>query len=215
MHKLSRYELAQAQFALLVAIGLQLVAWNVNDYVMTLPQFFIIMLESLLVLTIGLTINREKKHARVVHHNSVLVLLATISAANISSLLLVLHDLIIAYSGADGLQLLSGAIAIFLTNIIIFSLWYWEIDSPGLTQRRWSKNDKDFHFSQQNMKEDFPDWKPEYLDYLYLSLTNAINFAPADSKPVTHSAKLMMGAQALVSVFTLALVLARAVSILG
>jgi uncharacterized membrane protein len=102
-----------------------------------------------------------------------------------------------------------------MTNVIVFALWYWEIDSPGLSRTRWSKNDRDFYFPQQDMKKDYPFWSPEFIDYLYLSLTNAINFASADSRPLTHAAKMLMGIQALVSIFTLALVIARAVSILG
>jgi uncharacterized membrane protein len=102
-----------------------------------------------------------------------------------------------------------------MTNIIVFAMWYWEIDSPGLTRTKWSVHDKDFQFTQQNMKKEFPNWQPEFIDYLYLSTTNAINFAPADTKPLTRSAKLLMGSQALISVFTLALVIARSVSILG
>jgi uncharacterized membrane protein len=84
-----------------------------------------------------------------------------------------------------------------------------------LTRRRWSQEDKDFQFIQQDMHREFPKWQPAFLDYLYMSLTNAINFAPADSRPLTHAAKLLMGTQAIVSVFTLALVIARSVSILG
>jgi hypothetical protein len=84
-----------------------------------------------------------------------------------------------------------------------------------LLLKRWSKNDKDFQFTQQDMKAEYSNWQPEFGDYLYLSLTNAINFAPADTKPLTHSAKMLMSAQALISVFTLALVLARSVTIIG
>jgi uncharacterized membrane protein len=215
MYKLPKREIMQAQCVLLIAIGLQLVAWNVNGQVFTWPQLLIVITEFMLVLTIGFTINRKTFHERSIHHTAALVLLGAISAANFMSLILVLQDLIIVHSGVGGMQLLMAALAIFMTNIIVFSLWYWEIDSPGLTRKRWSKNDKDFHFTQQDMKGQFPEWKPEYMDYLYLSLTNAINFAPADTKPVTHSAKLLMGSQALVSVFTLALVLARAVNILN
>ena len=68
---------------------------------------------------------------------------------------------------------------------------------------------------QQERRSEFIGWTPQYLDYLYLSVTNAINFASADTKPITRNAKFLMGAQALISVFTLALVVARSVSILG
>ena len=101
------------------------------------------------------------------------------------------------------------------TNDIVFALWYWEIDSPALTRSKWSRSDQDFLFPQQENKDKFEGWRPQFLDYLYLSVTNAINFAPAEAKPLTHGAKMLMATQALVSVFTLALVIARSVNILG
>lgn len=64
------------------------------------------------------------------------------------------------------------------------------------------------------MGGDFPDWQPQFGDYLYLSITNATNFAPADVRPLTLQAKALMAIQSLISVFTLALVLARSVNIL-
>jgi uncharacterized membrane protein len=94
-------------------------------------------------------------------------------------------------------------------------LWYWEIDSPGLTRTHWSKHNKDFQFTQQDMQTEFPSWQPQFLDYLFLSVSNAVNFAPADTRPLTHQAKMLMSSQSLISVFTLALVVARSVSILG
>jgi uncharacterized membrane protein len=150
-----------------------------------------------------------------IHHFLALTLLALLSVANVSSLILVLNSLIISHTAISGPELLASAIAIFMTNIIVYSLWYWEIDSPGLTRKHWTKSDQDFQFTQQDLKQDYPNWRPEFLDYLYLSVTNAINFASADARPITHAAKLLMGSQALVSVFTLALVIARSVSILG
>lgn len=144
-----------------------------------------------------------------------MVLIGIITAANIGSLALVLNELIRSDRIITGYELLASAIAIFLTNIIVFGLWYWEIDSPGLTGKSWTKNDKDFQFTQQDLAREFPEWQPIFLDYLYLSVTNAINFAPADAKPLTLQAKGLMGMQALVSVFTLALLIARSINILG
>lgn len=215
MHKITRGELIQAQVALLVAIALQVVVWRINHGVFSLPQILIIATELALAIIIGFTVNKQSFHDRGIHHNAAIVLLAIISVANISALAVVLRVLVLGHEAIDGLELLSSAIAIFMTNIIVFALWYWEVDSPGLTRRRWSKNDKDFQFTQQDMPDDFPNWQPEFIDYLYLSVTNAINFASADVRPITRSAKLLMGSQALVSVFTLALVLARSVNILG
>jgi uncharacterized membrane protein len=84
-----------------------------------------------------------------------------------------------------------------------------------LTGRKWSKHEKDFQFTQQDRPADFPDWQPNFGDYLYLSSSNAINFAAADTRPLTGQAKLLMGSQAMISAFTLALMIARAVNIIG
>ena len=208
-------ELVQAQVALFVAIALQLVVWKINGELLIGPQYVLIPAEIVLAILIGLIVNSRNRFIFRVNHAFVLVLLGLISVGNIGSLALVLNSLIIGHADISGTELLASAIVIFITNIIVFSLWYWEIDSPGFTRSRWSKNDKDFHFTQQSMQQDFPRWRAEFLDYTYLSLTNGINFAPADAKPMTHGAKMLMGLQALVSVFTLALVIARSVSILG
>lgn len=208
-------EIWQAQSALLVAIALQVLVWRINNELLVGPQYVIIPVEIMLSIFIGLSLVSNRWSFRRLNHTLSLGLLALISLANISSLALVLQSLIIGHSAISGAELLSSAIAIFITNIIIFSLWYWEIDSPHLTRKRWSKADKDFQFTQQDMAHEFPRWQPGFIDYLFLSVTNAVNFAPSDARPLTYAAKMLMGAQALVSVFTLALVIARSVNILG
>lgn len=214
-YRIGKNELIQAQLALFLAIGLQIISRQVGGELLPGTQYLIIGIEITLAVLLAFTINIHRVRAKALRHVSALGLLALISVVNISSLIYVLHALIITHIGAKAEQLLAAAIAIFLTNIIVYALWYWEIDSPGLTQTRWSKHDKDFQFTQQDIPREFPNWRPQFIDYLYLSVTNAINFAPADTRPLTRSAKLLMISQALVSVFTLALVIARSVSILG
>jgi uncharacterized membrane protein len=213
-HPIARRELIQAQLTLLVAIALQGLVWKINNNLLVGPQYLIIPTEVIMVALIGFTVNRPAMH-RSIHHVLALALPALVSAANFSSLVLVLHSLIFGHASVSAPELLTSALAIFATNIIVFALWYWEIDSPGLSRTRWSTNDKDFQFIQQDMKQEFPGWQPAFLDYLFLSVTNAVNFAPSDTRPLTHSAKSLMGAQALISLFTLALVIARSVSVLG
>lgn len=214
-HKIERRELWLAQFALVIAIGLQLLTRQIGSDVLPGSQYLIIGVELGLAILIGLTVNKHKPHSWGVYHFLSVLLLGLITLANISSLIYVLHSLIISHTSLSGEELLASAVAIFLTNIIVFALWYWEIDSPGLTRTTWSKHDKDFQFIQYDLKSEFRNWQPQFGDYLYLSVTNAINFAPADSKPVTLQAKLLMACQALISVFTLALLVARSVNILG
>lgn len=213
-HRISRRELLQVQLALLVAIGLQLVTRFTGNELLPGSQYLIILTELGLALMIGFTVNSVRSRNWGLHHALVILLLAMVSIANVSGLIFVLNSLINSHGALiHGQDLLASAIAIFITNIIVFALWYWEIDSPGLTRKRWSKNDKDFQFTQQNMPEEFPDWQPEFIDYLYLSVSNAIT--PAEYRPITRQAKMLMATQSLVSVFTIALLIARAVNILG
>jgi hypothetical protein len=213
--KISRTELFQAQLALAAAIILQVVVLQVNDTLSLGPQYLLIATEIGMAILLAASLGVRSANSKDLQKLTAGGLLGFISLANFASLIVILYNLIVGHATVTGGELLASAIAIFLTNIIVYALWYWEIDSPGMTSRRWSKNDKDFQFTQQDMKSEYPDWRPEFVDYLYLSITNAVNFAPADSKPLTRAAKMLMASQALVAVFTLALVLARSVSILG
>lgn len=215
LHKITRYELAQVQLALLVAIGLQIITSRMGSDALPGSQYVIILTEVILAVFIGFTVNMHRARKSGIHHIFAVVLLGLISIANIVGLIYVLNALIIDHAILNGGELLTSAIAIFATNIIVFALWYWEIDSPGLTRTRWSKHDKDFQFTQQDMPDEFPNWKPQFVDYLFMSVINAFNGASTGAKPLTHQAKLLLGTQAAVSIFTLALVIARSVSVLG
>ncbi len=213
--KISRRELAQAQIALLGAIALQVAVMLWSKNVEFGPQYLIIASEIGMAVLLASTINMHTHTSRKLQEITAGITLGFISLANIATLAAVLYSLIIGHAEISAVQLLASAIAIFLTNVIVYALWYWEIDSPGFTSTKWSKYDKDFQFTQQDHPDEFPSWRPQFADYLYLSVTNAVNFAPADSRPLTHAAKLLMASQALVSVFTLALVVSRSVSLLG
>lgn len=215
VHPITRNELWTAQAALFVAIALQIAAWAINPDLSFGPHSLIVGTELALAFLLGLTAGRRHLHLRTLYRTMSFALLGLISAANVISFFLSARLLLFESGGVSGREMLVAALAILLTNIIIFSLWYWEIDSPGLTGTKWSRHDKDFQFIQQDMGREFRDWQPTYIDYLYLSMTNAINFAPADTRPITPQAKILMGTQAMISVFTLALILARSISILG
>ncbi len=215
VHRISKRELTHAQLALFIAIGLQIAVWKINDQLLIGPQYLIIPVEIGLAVLLGFAASLHTLRKIGIQHSIATGLLALLSIANASSLALVLHQLVITHATLSGTELLISALAIFGTNIIVYALWYWELDSPGLSGSRLSKSEQDFEFTQQDLKQEYKNWQPEFIDFLYLSITNAINFAPADSRPLTHIAKLLMGSQALISIFTLALVIARSVSILG
>lgn len=119
-------------------------------------------------------------------------------------------------TAAAGTLLLTGA-AIWLTNIVIFALLYWELDRGGPAARSQGERDvPDFLFVQMQSPELAPPhWEPEFFDYFYLSFTNSTAFSPTDVMPVTRWAKALMLAQSAVSLLTVVLVVARAVNILG
>ena len=111
--------------------------------------------------------------------------------------------------------LLSGA-SIWLTNIIIFSLWFWDLDRGGPGARAEAKNQHPyFIFPQMSDPGYAPEhWHPNLFDYLYTSFTNASAFSPTDVMPLTRWAKMLMMVQSLTSLLTVGLVVARAVNTL-
>ncbi len=211
---LQKTEILQAQAALIVAIILQIVVWQINHGVFSEFQYVIIIVEIALLLLLGATTGVKSSHGRAFHHGAATILIGVISLANFASLAIVVYALV-GGNMTEGASLLGSALAIFFTNVIVYALWYWEIDSPGLTNRRWTKSDKDFQFTQQNMPLEFPGWRPKFVDYLYISVINSLNGANTGAQPLTHHAKILMATQAVISIFTLALVVARSVGILG
>ncbi|GAS93011.1 hypothetical protein [Mycolicibacterium brisbanense] len=145
------------------------------------------------------------------------VLLAAITLDNtLSAVLLDVKILSGAVSNKAAILLGSGA-AIFVTNIIVFGIWYWELDRGGPFARQTGKHPyPDFMFPQMgNPNVAKPDWRPTFVDYLYVSITNVMAFSPTDTMPLARWAKMAMAVQAMVALSTAGLVIARAVNVLG
>lgn len=106
---------------------------------------------------------------------------------------------------------------VWLTNVLVFSVWYWELDRGGPVDRAHGVDPyPDFLFAQMATPDVAPkDWEPTYPDYLYVSFTNATAFSPTDTLPLSRWAKLAMLLQSAVSLVTAGLVIARAVNILN
>ena len=145
-----------------------------------------------------------------------LSLIAVMSLSNAASAARLIVDLVRAKGIQDPTQLLLTGGAIWLTNVIVFGLWYWEFDRGGPVERAAGTQPyPDFVFPQMTNPELAPvEWESGFVDYLYVSFTNAMAFSPTDAMPMTRWAKLTMLTQSLISVITLVLVIARAVNIL-
>ena len=156
--------------------------------------------------------HNEPKWARI----AAVALIAVVNLSNVISLGL-LVDSLLHGSKATGSLLFFSAINIWLTNVIVFALWYWELDRGGPDERSSPQHrEPDFLFPQMSTPGCAPQgWRPHFVDYLYVSFTNATAFSPTDTMPLTRWAKLLMLAQSLASLLTVAMVAARAVNILS
>jgi hypothetical protein len=155
----------------------------------------------------------EYEHPR--RRRVALSLIGFVSAANIYSLA-VLSKFLLHHVVRSGDELIVSGVVIWLTNFLIFGLWYWELDRGGPGKRASGHDEPpDLLFPQMSDDRIEPrDWRPKFIDYLYVSLTNATAFSPTDTMPLTPMAKSVMGVQSLVSLVTIGLIVSRAVNIL-
>ena len=118
--------------------------------------------------------------------------------------------------------LLLSAALLWVTNILVFALWYWRLDAGGPHQRdkRPGHTDGAFLFPQMTMSEEAlaqagqQDWSPNFVDYLFLAFNTSTAFSPTDAPVMARWAKVLMMLQSLISLAIIALLAARAVNIL-
>jgi uncharacterized membrane protein len=144
-----------------------------------------------------------------------IALIGLVSLVNTISVVLLCHYLLRG-GKAGGHALILAGIVLWVTNVLLFGLWYWEFDGGGPLRRLEQATLPDFLFPQMtDPRWAPPDWKPTIVDYMYVSFTNASAFSPTDTMPLTHTAKWLMTGQSLTALVTIGLVVARAVNILG
>jgi hypothetical protein len=143
-------------------------------------------------------------------------LIAVISVANGWASGALIRGLINGTEGQSAGPLLASGGSVYLTNVIVFALWYWEWDRGGPVARAQGRRAyPDFLFPQMTQPDIAPPtWTPTFFDYFYVSFTNATAFSPTDTMPLARWAKMLMFVQSGVSLATVALVIARAVNIL-
>ena len=202
--------------AAVTAIGIALQVMVPGRLVLVRPVWVLPALQAALLVALVLAnphrIDRESRVLRTLS----LLLAALISLANGWSVGLLVVDIVHGKLGNTAGPLLVTGGAIWLTNVIAFALWYWEFDRGGPVARAiGTQQYPDFQFPQMTAPQMAPpEWEPAFADYLYLAFTNAAAFSPTDVMPLSRWAKMAMTVQSIISIITVALVVARAVNIL-
>ncbi len=117
----------------------------------------------------------------------------------------------------DPRTLLRSAVALWVTNVLVFALWYWRLDAGGPHERDKVPGHKDgaFLFPQMNLETSSElNWSPNFVDYLFLAFNTSTAFSPTDTPTLSRWAKILMMLQATISLTVLALLAARAVNVL-
>jgi hypothetical protein len=213
-----------AVIATLAAIALYAL---LPETLLVLPRLLIPVLGGLLLIALTVInprrLTRETRFSRITS----LALVALIGLANTVALVMLLRALL-ASQVQDGRALLIAALQVWLTNIIVFGLAFWELDRGGPVIRTQKPRDQlppaDFRFSQDENDDAITEvaagsskragWVPALHDYLYVSLTNSTAFSPTDTMPLTGRAKLLMGVECTSALVVSVLVISRGVSIL-
>ena len=181
------------------------------------PRWLLPILEGalLVVLIIG-DPGRISKRSSVLRGFSI-ALVTVLIAQSLWSTARLIEELIVGgpHTNKPG-PLLAAAGIVWVSNNIAFALLYWELDSGGAAERAHALRDHpDLAFPQQMNPDIAPeDWRPRFIDYLYLAFTNATAFSPTDAMPLAPLAKIAMAVQAAISLAVLGLVVARAVNVL-
>jgi len=146
-----------------------------------------------------------------------LVSIGFVSAANSASIILLIHLLVNgAQTNGSAGPLLRAAVHMWVVNVLLFGLWFWQLDGGGpLNRRTCAPHERDFLFPQHTEPAlAGSGWHPEFLDYLYVSFTNAAAFSPTDTMPLSRWAKMLMLVESAISLALAVMVVARAVNLL-
>jgi uncharacterized membrane protein len=201
-----------AQLTVLAAIVLQILLPNrlTAGPAWLVPSFEGALLIGLFVVTPNVI---EEEHPR--RRRVAIGMTAFVSAANLFSLGALTYYLL-HHQVSDGRGLIFAGVLIWITNLLIFALWYWEMDRGGPGKRSTGTDGPpDFLFPQMSDDRIEPrEWRPKFIDYLYVSLTNNTAFSPTDTMPLTPMSKVVMGVQSVASLLTIGLIVSRAVNIL-
>lgn len=201
-----------AQLAAAVALALYL---TLPHKLVMGPRWLVPSVEGVLLAALVVTTPTRHVGQSPRRRGLIVMLLGLVSATTLASLILLAHFLLQG-SKAGGQPLIVAGGELWLTTILVFGIWFWELDRGGPGARCHSTQAApDFLFPQMSAPELSSGWRPRFIDYLYTSYTNAAAFSPTDTQPLTGVAKTLMALESAIALVTLLLVVSRAVNVLG
>src|SRR6266571_1525042 len=174
------------------------------------PNWLLLVVEGVFVIPLAIDVLTAWQLSHTVRRMLVLVPLGVSTLALVVGVALLILTL---PTDTHATNLLRTAALLWSFNILVFALWYWEVDGGGPWKRHLSGHRAvDFLFPQQTTGER---WAPHFLDYLFVAFTAATALSPADTYPLTILAKVLMMSEAVLSLTIVGILIARAVNILG
>jgi len=166
---------------------------------------------------VGLTAGKARWRWLRVEHTIMLLFVVVSGFGTLANLAHLISAMVRRSAEIGGPQLLASSIGVWVTNVLTFSLLYWQIDRGGPEARANNASTKpDWLFPQTGAPEDAPpDWRPGLVDYLFLGFSTATAFSPTDALPLTSRAKMLMMLESTISLVTIVVVASRAINILG
>jgi len=216
--KKSRAQLIERRWPVMLAIISVLVLLQVMPGRLWLFPRWVSYVGAITVLLPMAAVGVTAGHARWLRAERMITLFFAV--LTVATSLVSLRTLIVAMihgTEITGLQLLASSIAVWVINVLTFSLLYWQIDRGGPEARLHRTHSvPDFLFAQAGTSGDLtPDWRPTFVDYLFLGYSTATAFSATDVAPLTPRAELLMMVQSAISLATIVVVASRAINILG
>ncbi len=199
---------------ILIAVVLQLVLPD-RHIVQPTYLFPAVELALLVALVVGDPGRIDRRSAVLRRLTLVLILIMTVD--NLLAVIELVDGILSGAKQDTATVLLATGAAIWLTNVIVFSLWYWELDRGGPAARATGASTAPAFAFPEMQNPHFVDqgWMPQYVDYVFLSFTNATAFSPTDTLPLKPWAKLAMMGQSAISLVVGIMIIARAINILA
>lgn len=174
------------------------------------------LVSALIAPMVALSLSTDKSRWLQIEGIATLVFIVIAGFGLLDNLQFLLSKMVSGEARLSGFTLLTSSIAVWATNVLIFSLVYWRIDRGGPEARvNEAPTRPDWLFPQDTVRELSPEeWRPSFIDYLFLAFCTATAFSPTDALPLTSRAKALMMLESVLALVTVITVLARAINIL-